>query len=347
LCSQETKEDRWVANSDGNSILRTTYQGQFHFTFFRQFSEIPESNYLLFITNHPNLRHQETLRFVLSDNEDTFDGTKIEGEPIEAGEVFTLPIELLDAIVYAQSVDIEYEGVEFTLPMSLFNLALIGSIVSSDNELAKSSFSDYMQIYACEMERTLETFTQLERVKEQSKRKAKESVLEMHDSSLAAILNLEQFNASKNRVLQNIKGIFDLPKNSLGKKHVMETYMHNTFIKCADKPRTGALKVDASIIELEAHAVIIFSKFMSNMIKASDIKFDNREVLSQKIQQTTECLVNIYKRNFPHKAYISYLEQIVSDVSPPTAIKSVLSEFDISKSTLNNFAKEKESCLKV
>jgi hypothetical protein len=115
----------------------------------------------------------------------------------------------------------------------------------------------------------------------------------------------------------------------------------------ANKPRAGALKVDASIIELEAHAVIIFSKFMSSMIKASDIKFDNREVLSQKIQQTTECLVNMYKRNFPHKAYISYLEQIVSDVSPPTAIKSVLSEFDISKSILDNFAKEKESCLKV
>jgi hypothetical protein len=347
LCSQEAKEEVWVAKSDGNFGFSFTYQGRFHFTFFRQFSEIPDYNYLMFITNHPNLRHQEALRFVLSDNEHVFDGTKIEGEPSEAGEFFSLPIELLDEIVYAQSVDIEYEGVEFSLPMNLFNLALTGGIMTSDNELAKSSFSDYLHIYACEIERTLQTFTYIERWNGQSQRKIEERVLEMQSSSLAVILNSEQFNASKNRVLQNIEGVYDLPKNSLRKKHVMEAYKHNTFLKCANKPIVDSLKVGASIIDLEAQAVNILSNFMSSMFKASGAKFDNREVLSQKVQQTSTCLVNIFKRNFPHKAYIFYLEQIVSGVSLSTTIKRVLSKFDISKSALNNFAKEKESCIKV
>jgi hypothetical protein len=348
LCSQEAKEEMWVANSDGNFGFRITYQSRFHFTFFRQFSEIPDYNYLMFITNHPNLRHQETLRFVLSDSENAFDGTKLEGEPSEAGEFFALPIELLDAIVYAQSVDIEYEGVGFTLPMNQFNLAFTGSIIASDNDLAKSLFPDYMNIYVCEIERALGTLAHIERVNEQSKSKTEELVLnEMQNSSLKAILSSEQFNASKNRVLQSIEGVYDLPKKSLRKKHVMETHQHNAFLKCADKPRIDSLKTGASIIDLEVQAVNILNSFMLNMVKASDAKFDNRDLFSQAVQQVSACLVDVFKRNLPHKAYIFYLEQIVSGASLSTAGRRALSEFDISKSALSNFTKERESCIKV
>lgn len=330
-----------LADTDELTVRSTSENHSF--TFSLLFSDSEEAATLTFITNHPNLKYQSTLEFSFDSSDRVFIAHK---KATEGGMVkFMLDTDFLVNSVISGSMTVNYEGIEFNLPVEGYRRSITSALLLTGNqEMIMRVLPNVFRVYNCEMEKTLMVMSFIGRFGGDTKDSVASAIL----TKAEKIHVFERKGFSKQayieRVIANHDVIFSLSDSAIKKRHIVETVYQNAFLSCYNAGKTDASAQD-SLKELEQNAIAEFSSSIEFMVTQRVKDGISVEDTMPLVDGLGKCYLAKLKGLISTESYIYYLERLGQNRGLTTSWIDTASKFSMSKSTQHQVRKSWGECI--